>query len=158
MITLTTLAESKWAELSSQHCTSWPGSSTPTAAVETRPRSARSISRASSAASAGWSADRQLAATVLAATVLATTVLAATVLATAGAAALAGATSSGTGTDPSRVTVTTPARPRLNFIAFPPVTAVGAVNLMMNAVGLIVQDTMTRRAHTLFTTVPSLHD
>jgi hypothetical protein len=35
---------------------------------------------------------------------------------------------------------------------------VGAVNLMMNAVGLIVQDTMTRRAHTLFTTVPSLHD
>ena len=48
----------------------------------------------------------------------------------AASAAPAGGLSSGTAADPSRITVTTPARPRLNFIPPLPVTALGAVNLM----------------------------
>src|SRR5512132_4305605 len=59
MVTFTTLAESKCQALCSQHLSPSPGSSTPTATADTRPRRAAAISRASLAASAGWEDDLQ---------------------------------------------------------------------------------------------------
>jgi hypothetical protein len=61
MITFTTLAESKCRELLSQHASPRPGSSTPTATDETRPRSAARISPLSRAASADWEEEVQTA-------------------------------------------------------------------------------------------------
>ncbi len=104
MVTFTMLAESKWAVLCSQHCSPWPGSSTPTATAETRPRRARSISRSSRAASAGWDEDLQL---------------------TAETAALAGEARNGTGVHPSRTAVTAMISPRPRFIAILPGQSVG---------------------------------
>src|SRR5580658_83200 len=61
MVTFTTLAESKCSEELSQHCSLSPGSSTPTATADTRPRSALSISRDSPAASEACEDDQQMA-------------------------------------------------------------------------------------------------
>jgi hypothetical protein len=61
MVTFTTLAESKCQNLFSQHPSPVPGSSTPTATTETRPRRAAWISRPILAASAGWEEERQIA-------------------------------------------------------------------------------------------------
>src|ERR1700722_19692176 len=95
MVTFTTLAESKWAELLSQHCSAWPGSSTPIATADTRSRRAWSMSWSSLVASEWCVDDLQLTE----------------------AAALAGEARSGTGTMPSRTVATAVTNPRLRFIA-----------------------------------------
>ena len=100
MVTFTTLAESKCSELLSQHSSAWPGSSTPTATAEIRSRSARSISLASLAASAGWEDDRHVAEVVP-------------------TAALAGSATSGTVADPSTTAATALVNACLGFIAVP---------------------------------------
>lgn len=57
MITFTMLAESKCADPLSEQVTPAPGASTHTATVETRPRRAAWMSRATAAATAAWVVD-----------------------------------------------------------------------------------------------------
>src|SRR6516165_1016378 len=104
MVTFTTLAESKCAALCSQHPSPLPGSSTRTATVETRPRRAAWISRASLAASAGCEDDLQKPGAAAAALT----------------AAPAGRDQTGTNADPSRAAAATHRTPRLSFIGVLP--------------------------------------
>jgi hypothetical protein len=67
IVTLTTLAESKCAALSSRHTTPAPGSSTSTATTDSRPSRAASMPRLIRAASAAWDEEAHSSGTAAAA-------------------------------------------------------------------------------------------